>query len=455
MTSRLQFSEVPEEGFIMGRESSITIAASFDEAIATRTAKIGIVGLGYAGLPLAAGFAGAGFDVLGIDLDHDRVANVNADRSYLADFDDGALAALEGGVSAATDYRRAGEATAFTICVPTPLSKTRTPDLSYVVAAIESVAERLVPGQLVVLQSTTVPGTTDDIVVPTLERASGGTVGRDFFVGYAPERVDPANKGGWSLRTTPKLVAGVTPECARRTALMFEQVCDTVIVCPSTRVAELAKLYENTFRQVNIALANELALMCQRLGVSAWDVIDAASSKPFGFMPHYPGPGLGGDCIPVVPHFLSYRMREHGYDPRMIEAAHEINTSMPGVVADLVAKALNDRGQAVRDARILLCGVAYKPNVSDLRESPALVVFEELRRRGADLTYADPHVSSVTVGDYVYRAVPWSVASVLSADVVVTLTPHDEFVEAPYWNAARTVVDTRNVVAPREGVYRL
>ena len=440
----------------MGGESSITTtAASFDEAISTRTAKIGIVGLGYAGLPLAAGFARSGFDVVGIDLDHDRVANVNADRSYLADFRDGDLGRLGGAVSAATDYGRAGEVTAFTICVPTPLSKTRTPDLSYVVAAIEAVAERLVPGQLVVLQSTTVPGTTDDIVVPTLERASGGTVGQDFFVGYAPERVDPANKGGWNLRTTPKLVAGVTPECARRTALMFEQVCDTVIVCPSTRVAELAKLYENTFRQVNIALANELALMCQRLGVSAWDVIDAASSKPFGFMPHYPGPGLGGDCIPVVPHFLSYRMREHGYDPRMIEAAHEINTSMPGVVADLVSKALNDRGQAVRGARILLCGVAYKPNVSDLRESPALVVFEELRRRGADLTYADPRVSSVTVGDYVYRAVPWTVASVLSADVVVTLTPHDEFLAAPYWNAARTVVDTRNVVAPREGVYRL
>jgi UDP-N-acetyl-D-glucosamine dehydrogenase len=438
-----------------GESSITTTAASFDDAIATRTAKIGIVGLGYAGLPLAAGFAGVGFDVLGIDLDHDRVASVNADRSYLADFRDGELAALEGAVSAATNYDRVGEVTAFTICVPTPLSKTRTPDLSYVVAAIEAVAERLVPGQLVVLQSTTVPGTTDDIVVPALERATGGTVGQDFFVGYAPERVDPANKGGWNLRTTPKLVAGVTPECARRTALMFQQVCDTVVVCPSTRVAELAKLYENTFRQVNIALANELALMCQRLGVSAWDVIEAASSKPFGFMPHYPGPGLGGDCIPVVPHFLSYRMREHGYDPRMIEAAHEINTAMPGVVADLVAQALNDRGQSVRGARILLCGVAYKPNVSDLRESPALVVFEELRRRGADLTYADPRVGSVTVGDYVYRAVPWTVASVLSADVVVTLTPHDEFLTAPYWNAARTVVDTRNVVAPREGVYRL
>jgi UDP-N-acetyl-D-glucosamine dehydrogenase len=438
-----------------GESSTATAAASFDEAIATRVAKVGIVGLGYAGLPLAAGFAGAGFDIHGIDLDPDRAAAVNADRSYLADFHDGDLAALEGDVTAATNYDRAGEVSAFIICVPTPLSKTRTPDLSYVVAAIEAVAARMVPGQLVVLQSTTVPGTTDDIVVPTLERATGGTVGRDFFVGYAPERVDPANKRGWNLRTTPKLVAGVTEECARRVEVLFQQVCDTVIVCPSPRVAELAKLYENTFRQVNIALANELALMCQRLGVSAWDVIEAASSKPFGFMPHYPGPGLGGDCIPVVPHFLSYRLREHGYDARMIEAAHEINTSMPGVVADLVCKALNDRGQAVRGARILLCGVAYKPNVSDLRESPALVVFEELRRRGAELSYADPRVSSVTVGDYVYRAVPWTVESVLAADVVVTLTPHDEFVAMPLWNAARTVVDTRNVVAPREGVYRL
>jgi UDP-N-acetyl-D-glucosamine dehydrogenase len=440
----------------MGEDSSsVTTVRSFDEAIATRTAKIGIIGLGYAGLPLAVGFADSGFDVLGIDLDPDRVGSVNACRSYLTDMSDGDLSGLEHRVSAATNYDRVSEASAFIICVPTPLSKTRTPDLSYVVAAVEAVATRLVPGQLVVLQSTTVPGTTDELLVSALERATGGTVGRDFFVGYAPERVDPANRDGWTLHTTPKLVSGVTPECARRTALLFEQVCETVIPCGSPRVAELAKLYENTFRQVNIALANELALMCQRLGVSAWEVIDAAATKPFGFLPHYPGPGLGGDCIPVVPHFLSYRLRECGYQTRMIDAAHEINTAMPGFVADLVVRALNDRGMAVRGARILLCGVAYKPNVSDLRESPALVIFEELQRRGAQLAFSDPHVSSVTVGDYVYTAAPWNDAIIANADVVVMLTPHDEFLEEPLWDAAETVVDTRNVVAAREGVYRL
>ncbi len=440
----------------MRGETTITgTSEAFDAAIATRTATIGIIGLGYAGLPLAVGFADTGFDVLGIDLDPDRVASVNAARSYLTDMSDADLARLDGRVSADTTYDRVGEASAFIICVPTPLSKTRTPDLSYVVAAVEAVAARLVPGQLVVLQSTTMPGTTEEILVAALERATGGTVGRDFFVGYAPERVDPANTAGWNLHTTPKLVSGVTDECARRTELLFQQVCETVIRCGSPRIAELAKLYENTFRQVNIALANELALMCQRLGVSAWEVIDAAASKPFGFMPHYPGPGLGGDCIPVVPHFLSYRLREYGYQTRMIDAAHEINTAMPGFVVDLVTRALNDRGQAMRGARILLCGVAYKPNVSDLRESPALVIFEELRRRGADLSYADPYVASVTVGDYVYEAQPWNIANAATADVVLMLTPHDEFIAAPYWNAAKTVVDTRNVVAPREGVYQL
>jgi UDP-N-acetyl-D-glucosamine dehydrogenase len=442
-------------GVTMGGESVAVAAPSFDEAVGARTAKIGIIGLGYAGLPLATGFAGAGFEVLGIDLDPDRVASVNAGRSYLTDLSDSELAALDGRVSAATTYDRVGEVAAFIICVPTPLSKTRTPDLSYVVAAVESVARRLVPGQLVILQSTTVPGTTDELVVSTLERATGGTVGRDFFVGYAPERVDPANTAGWNLHTTPKLVSGVTEECARRTALLFEQVCETVIPCGSTRVAELAKLYENTFRQVNIALANELTLMCQRLGVSAWEVIDAAATKPFGFLAHYPGPGLGGDCIPVVPHFLSYRLRECGYQTRMIDAAHEINTAMPEFVVELVTRALNDRGMAVRDARILLCGVAYKPNVSDLRESPALVIFEQLQRRGAQIAYSDPHVASVTVGDYVYGSTPWEAAIVRRADVVVMLTPHDEFLAAPHWESATTVVDTRNVVASGEGVYRL
>ena len=283
--------------------------------------------------------------------------------------------------------------TALTICVPTPLSKTRTPDLSFVVAAAEKAAAHIRPGALVVLQSTTVPETTLQVLVPIFERATGGRVGVDFYLGYAPERVDPANRSGWTLRTTPKIVSGVTDECRRRTRLLYETVVDTVVEASSPTVAEMVKLYENTFRQVNIALANELALVCGRLGISAWEVIDAAATKPFGFMAHYPGPGLGGDCIPVVPHFISHRLKEYGYQTRMIEVAHEINTGMPEHVVGRVAEALNDRGRAVQGARILLLGVAYKPNVSDLRESPAMRIFVELAARGGDVRYCDPHVA--------------------------------------------------------------
>ena len=235
------------------------------------------------------------------------------------------------------------------------------------------------------------------VLVPIFERATGGTVGVDFFLGYAPERVDPANKDGWTLRTTPKIVSGVTAECRRRTRLLYETVVDTVIEVSSPTVAEMVKLYENTFRQVNIALANELALVSSRLGISAWEVIDAAATKPFGFMAHYPGPGLGGDCIPVVPHFISHRLKEYGYQTRMIEVAHEINTGMPDHVVGRVAEALNERGNAVHGSRILLLGVAYKPNVSDLRESPAMRIFEELAARGGEVRYCDPHVGSVAV----------------------------------------------------------
>jgi UDP-N-acetyl-D-glucosamine dehydrogenase len=438
-----------------GQHSVARTTPSFDERIGTRAATIGIIGLGYAGLPLAVGFGRAGFRVMGFDVNPDRVTAVNRCRSYLTDIGDHDLLQLDGRLHAHQSYEGIEELSALTICVPTPLSKTRAPDLSFVLSAVEGVAQRLVPGQLVVLQSTTVPGTTEDVVVSVLERQTGGTVGRDFFVGYAPERVDPANAAGWSLRTTPKLVSGVTAECARRTELLYQQVCDTVVRCPSPRVAELAKIYENTFRQVNIALANELALMCRRLDVSAWDVIDAASTKPFGFLAHYPGPGLGGDCIPVVPHFLSHRLRECGYQTRMIDTAHEINTSMPTLVVDLVSQALNDRGRAVRGSRVLLCGIAYKPNVADLRESPALVIFEELQRRGADLRFCDPHVPSVRVGDYLYRTRPWDEQTVRDADLTVVLTHHDEFLQAPHWDVAAAVVDARNVVRGRDGVYGL
>jgi UDP-N-acetyl-D-glucosamine dehydrogenase len=306
----------------------VSPARVFDERIAAREAAVGIVGLGYAGLLLAMVFAEAGFQVTGVDVDEERVRLVRERRSYLVDVPAERLDHLDGRLSAVSDYAAVRELDAVTICVPTPLSKTRTPDISYIVSAAESVAANLRPGQLVVLQSTSPPGTTEDIVLPILERG-GGRVGGDFSLGYAPERVDPGNKR-YSIRNTPKLVAGLTAECRGRTELLYRQVVEDVIAVSSTMVAETAKLHENTFRAVNIALANELALMCDRMGISAWEVIEAASSKPFGFLPHYPGPGLGGDCIPVVPHFLAWRLREYGYSAQLIAAATRSTRACPG-----------------------------------------------------------------------------------------------------------------------------
>src|SRR5918997_4546065 len=372
---------------------TILTAEVFDERIATRSARVGIVGLGYAGLPLAMAFAEAGFDVVGIDLNRERVENIGAKRSYLVDVPVERYAGVDGKLLATTDYSVVSSLDALTICVPTPLSKTRTPDLSYVVSAAESVAEQLSPGQLVILQSTTYPGTTEQVVRPILEQ-SGAVVGRDFFLGYAPERVDPGNRQ-WDVHTTPKLVGGVTDECLRRTKLLYETIVQTVVPVSSPMVAETAKLPENTFRAVNIALANELALMCDKLGISPWEVIEAASTKPFAFMPHYPGPGLGGDCIPVVPHFLAWRLREYGYSPQLIEAAHEINTQMPTYVVGKVADALNDAGRPIRGSRLLLLGMAYKADVHDTRESPSLEVMRQLLARGGDVAYCDPWVDHV------------------------------------------------------------
>jgi UDP-N-acetyl-D-glucosamine dehydrogenase len=422
----------------------VSSAEAFDERIATREAAVGIVGLGYAGLPLAIVFAEAGFGVTGVDLSEERVRAVRQRRSYLVDVPAERFDRLDGRLRATTDYAAVRELDALTICVPTPLSKTRTPDISYIVAAAESVAENLREGQLVVLQSTTYPGTTEDIVLPILERG-GGKVGVDFFLGYAPERVDPGNRR-FNIRNTPKLVGGVTPECLRRTELLYRQVVEDVIPVSSTMVAETAKLHENTFRAVNIALANELALMCDRLGISAWEVIEAASTKPFGFLAHHPGPGLGGDCIPVVPHFLAWRLREYGYSAQLIATAHDINASMPLHVVQRVADALNDAGKPIRGSRLLLLGMAYKADVHDIRESPSLEVLLQLEARGADVRYCDPWVDEVEIDGRRHRSVEWSEDEVRASDCVVVLTPHRQFLQAPLWHAARCIVDTRNVV---------
>ena len=430
-----------------------TAPAVFDDRIRTREARLGIVGLGYAGLPLAIQFADAGFQVTGIDLNETRVSWVNERRSYLVDVPSERYEAAGDRLSATSDYAAVSELDALTICVPTPLSKTRTPDISFVVSAAEAVQRQLRPGQLVILQSTTYPGTTLEILLPILE-TGGRKVGRDFFLGYAPERVDPGN-GTWTIRTTPKLVAGVTEECRRRTEALYSQIVDTVVPVSSPTVAETAKLHENTFRAVNIALANELALMCNHLGISVWEVVDAASSKPFAFLPHYPGPGLGGDCIPVVPHFLAWRLREYGYSARLIDAAHEVNASMPQYVVQKVADALNESDRPIKGSRILLLGVAYKADVDDTRESPSLEVLRQLLLRGGDVSYCDPWVSEFELDEQTHRSVAWTPEAVEAADCIVLLTPHREFLERPLWNQARLVVDTRNVAPPGPHVWTI
>ena len=431
----------------------LSTAQTFDDRIATREAKIGIVGLGYAGLPLAMAFAETGFDVTGIDISEERVSAVQRGVSYLVDVPAERYRGVDGRLRATAGYEAVSDLDALTICVPTPLSKTRTPDISYIVSAAESVAAHLRPGQLIVLQSTTYPGTTEEIVLPILE-AAGATVGEDVFLGYAPERVDPGNKS-YSIRTTPKLVAGVTPECRRRTELMYRQIVETVIPCSRPMVAETAKLHENTFRAVNIALANELAVMCDRLGISAWEVIEAASSKPFGFLPHYPGPGLGGDCIPVVPHFLAWRLREYGYSAQLIDAAHEVNANMPLYVVQKIADALNDHERPIKGSRLLLLGMAYKADVHDTRESPSLEIMRQLLVRGGEVEYCDPFVPTIQLDGRVHESVEWTAARARGADCVVMLTQHRPFLEQPHWDQARLIVDTRNVVPDAPHVRRI
>jgi UDP-N-acetyl-D-glucosamine dehydrogenase len=433
--------------------SSAATTAAFEERIATRQARLGIIGLGYAGLPLAMLFSEVGFQVTGIDLNDQRVSAVNERRSYLVDVPASRYEEVDGRLRASSDYSSVAELDALTICVPTPLSKTRTPDISYIVAAVESVAEHLKPGGLVVLQSTTYPGTTEEIVLPILER-DGRKVGQDFFLGYAPERVDPGNKD-WTIRKTPKLVSGVTGECLLRTEALYKQIVDTIVPVSSPMVAETAKLHENTFRAVNIALANELALMCDRLGISVWEVIEAASTKPFAFLPHFPGPGLGGDCIPVVPHFLAWRLREYGYSAQLIDAAHEVNAHMPMYVVQKIADALNDGGKPIKGSRLLLLGMAYKADVHDIRESPSLEVMRQLLARGAEVSYCDPWVDEVELDGVRHRSVGWSDEAAESADCLVVLTPHRQFRDSAVWERASLVVDTRNLVPPAPHVHSI
>jgi UDP-N-acetyl-D-glucosamine dehydrogenase len=415
------------------------------DRIHSRQARIGIIGLGYVGLPLATEFARAGFNVTGFDVDSSKAAQINAGTSYIPDVPAAELATevRAGRLRATSDMRLLGEMDVVDICVPTPLRKTRDPDLSYVVKAVEATAATLHRGQLIVLESTTYPGTTDEVVQPMLE-AKGLKADVDFYLAFSPERVDPGN-ARFTTRNIPKVVGGVGPASNEAALALYGSVVSSVVPVSSTRVAEMVKLLENTFRAVNIGLVNEIALMCHRMEINVWEVIDAAKTKPFGFMPFYPGPGLGGHCIPIDPYYLSWKARQNGFECRFIELAGQVNGSMPEYVVQRIADALNSAKKPINGSRVHLLGVAYKKDVGDVRESPALDILELLVRRGATVTYTDPFVPDMQHGGHTYESVPFDGTDTARWDCVVVATDHSAF---DYDRIASfpLVVDTRNAI---------
>jgi UDP-N-acetyl-D-glucosamine dehydrogenase len=426
------------------------------DRLANRTARVGVIGMGYVGLPLAVEFAHAGYQVIGLDVLPDKVEMLNAGKSYIPDVPTETLAPLveSGHLRATTTYDDLTDADVVSICVPTPLRKTKDPDMSYVIAAADEVAKICHPGLLVVLESTTYPGTTDEVIVPRLVK-NGLAVGKDVFVAFSPERVDPGNPT-YGVYNTPKVVGGVTPACVETVTKLYEPAVDTVVPVSSTTTAEMVKLLENTFRAVNIGLVNEMAIMCARLGIDVWEVIDAAASKPFGFMPFYPGPGLGGHCIPIDPLYLSWKLRALNYTARFIELASEINTSMPYYVIDLVMEALNEDGKAVNGSKIGLLGMAYKRDIDDVRESPALDIHELLEDKGARVTFNDPYVPSVRLSrDRVVNSVELTAEWLAEQDCVVIVTDHTVYDPAFVLKHARLIVDTRNKINKQTGSARV
>jgi UDP-N-acetyl-D-glucosamine dehydrogenase len=415
------------------------------QKIQSKTARIGVVGLGYVGLPLAVEYAKAGFRVTGIDLQESKIDQLNAGKSYVQDVanEDVALAVKEGRLSATADFSVVQDLDTINICVPTPLRKTKDPDMSYIVSACEQIAKYFHPGMLVILESTTYPGTTDELVRPMLEQG-GLRVGEDFFLCFSPERVDPGNPS-FQTKNIPKVVGGTTPACTEVGRLFYEQALETGVAVSSTLVAEMVKLLENTFRMINIGLVNELAVMCSRMGINVWEVIDAAATKPFGFMPFYPGPGLGGHCIPIDPFYLSWKSKQAGIEARFIELAGHVNGHMPHFVVEKVQNALNDHGKALRGSRIHICGVAYKRDIDDVRESPALDIIHLLAQRGASIGYSDPYVPSVRL-DGMDLAAEDAVSAARAADCVVIVTDHKATDYAEIVKAAPLIVDTRNAL---------
>jgi UDP-N-acetyl-D-glucosamine dehydrogenase len=420
------------------------LADTLIERIERRDIVFGIVGLGYVGLPLAVELARAGYRVLGYDVNQRVVEGLNAGRSHVKDVTDEQLREIGDRFTATADADRLGEADAISICVPTPLSKFKDPDVSFIVAATESVKRTLRPGQAIILESTTYPGTTREILLPALE-STGLKVGSDFFLAFSPERVDPGNPH-FGTRNTPKVVGGITPDCCRVAVALYQPAIDTLVPVSTTEAAELVKLLENTFRSVNIGLVNEMAIVCDKLGVDVWEVIEAASTKPFGFMKFLPGPGLGGHCIPIDPHYLAWKMRGLNYKTRFIDLAGELNTEMPVFWVRKVTEALNDRGRAVRGAVILVLGVAYKRDIDDIRESPALDIIRLLEQQGARVSYHDPHVSAFSENGHEYRSVALTPSALEAADCVLVVTDHAAIDFHLVKRHARVAVDTRHVL---------
>jgi len=448
------------------------------DKIASRQATIGLIGLGYVGLPLAVAFAEAGFNVVGVDVSASRVATLDSGGSYVEDVPSERIMSLaaangarsgaplhRGTLRASTDYDELRGTDAVIVCVPTPLTPDHRPDVSQIVSASDEIASRLPGGSLVVLESTTYPGTTEELLLPRLAQGVNGqaeagdrVVGRDFFLAFSPERIDPGRRD-WNVRTTPKVIGGVTPACLEVASALYRCAIDTVVPVSTPRVAETVKLLENTFRALNIGLANEMAIMCDRLGIDVWEVIDAAKTKPFGFMPFYPGPGLGGHCIPIDPQYLSWKLRTVNYHARLIQLSEEINAAMPDHVVGKVADALNDEGKALKGARILILGMAYKANVSDARESPSLEIARRLLKKGACIEYHDPYVPQVLVGEILLKSMPLDEDLLQASDCIIVATAHDWYDWSSIVQRSRLVVDTRNatrgVSGPLARVVRL
>jgi UDP-N-acetyl-D-glucosamine dehydrogenase len=416
------------------------------EKISSRSLHVAVIGLGYVGLPLATTFAEAGFHVTGIDVDQTKVDQANEGKSYISDVDSTLLQKLidAGKLTFTTDFAALANIDAVSICVPTPLRKTREPDISYIISATQHVRAHLHPGQLIILESTTYPGTTDEVLLPELE-ATGLKVGTDFFLAFSPERIDPGNPN-FGAKNTPKVVGGITPECTELAQAYYGAAISSIVPVSSARVAEMTKLLENTFRAVNIGLVNEIAIICEKLNINAWEVIDAAATKPFGFMRFQPGPGLGGHCIPIDPHYLSWKLKTLDYNARFIELAAEINSSMPHYVVNKINDALNEQRRSFNGATVLVLGVAYKRNVSDVRESPALDIIQSLLERKAVVLYNDDYVPTLTLqGGRTLQSQPLSSGLLQAADCIALVTDHNYYDVSWIVREARSVVDTRNM----------